>query len=126
MTKKTSAEFRSLTIYSIYLRNHGEWNTFSKLKQDLSRIRDMGFDSIWLMPIHAIGLENKKGDLGCPYSIQDYSSISPEYGNEDDFKEFIDAAHNMGLKVLIDVVYNHTSYNSNLYKIGRASCRERV
>lgn len=105
----------NLTIYSIYLRNHGNLNNFKLLKNDLSRIKNMNFDSIWLLPIHQIGEKNKKGNLGCPYSIKDYNSINPEYGNIEDFKSFIDEAHNLGIKIIIDVVYNHTSYDSVLY-----------
>lgn len=116
MTSKTRTNVRNLTIYSLYLRNHGQFNTFNTLKEDLSTIQGMGFDSIWLMPIHSIGQEHKKGGLGCPYSIQDYNDINPEYGSEEDFIEFINEAHKHGIKVLIDVVYNHTSYDSRLYK----------
>jgi len=105
----------NLTIYSIYLRNHGNLDNFKLLKNDLSRIKNMNFDSIWLLPIHQIGEKNKKGNLGCPYSIKDYNSINPEYGNIEDFKSFIDEAHNLGIKIIIDVVYNHTSYDSVLY-----------
>lgn len=114
MAIQTADQLRSLTIYSVYLRNHGRWNTFSSLKEDLPRIQSMEFDAIWLMPIHPIGQLNRKGDLGCPYSIQDYEAINPEYGTEEEFKDLIDTAHDLGLKVLIDVVYNHTSHDSVL------------
>lgn len=134
MAKQTNQRQRSLTIYSIYLRNHGKWNTFQKLKQDLPRVSGMGFDAIWLMPIHPIGRLSRKGDLGCPYSIQDYDSVNPEYGTEEDFAELVQAAHDLGLKVLIDVVYHHTSHDSMLWKRhpdfflrdknGQAMCKE--
>lgn len=105
---------RALTIYSIYIRNHGKWNTFQKLLQDLPRISGMGFDAIWLMPIHPIGKVNRKGDLGCPYSIQDYDLINPEYGTLEEFQELVKQAHSLGLLVLIDVVYHHTAHDSRL------------
>jgi len=109
-------KFDSLTIYSIYLRNHGEFNTFETLGKDLDRIRGMGFQAIWLLPIHPIGTRNKKGALGCPYAIADYGGINPEYGTLGDFRSFIHKAHEKGLKVIMDVVYNHTAYESKLYQ----------
>lgn len=116
MALQSSDQLRNLSIYSIYLRNHGNFNTFQLLKQDLGRIQSMGFDSIWLMPIHPIGAKNRKGSLGCPYSIQDYEKINPEYGGLEDFEELVKSAHDLGLKVLIDVVYNHTSHDSILWQ----------
>lgn len=110
-----NSEFRNLSIYSIYLRNHGDKNTFKKLKGDLKRIKSMNFDVVWLLPIHPIGSVNKKGKLGCPYSIKDFGDVNPEYGDIDSFKSFVDSAHKEGLKVMIDVVYNHTSYDSKLF-----------
>ncbi len=104
------------TIYSIYLRNHGECNTFNSLVRDLDRIRDLGFDALWLLPVHPIGQVNKKGPLGCPYAIADYGAINPEYGTKDDFAAFIRRAHEKGLKVIMDVVYNHTAHDADLYR----------
>lgn len=134
MATNTSQSIRSLTLYSVYLRNHGDFNTFQRLKQDLPRIKSMGFDAIWLMPIHPIGVKNRKGELGCPYSIKDYEGINPEHGTEEELKELIDVAHEHGLKVLIDVVYNHTSHDSKLWQShpdfflrdehGQAICKE--
>jgi|LGVF01.1.fsa_nt_gb glycosidase len=110
-----NSEFRNISIYSIYLRNHGQKNTFEKLIGDLKRIKSMEFDVIWLLPIYPVGIVNKKGDLGSPYSIKDFGDINPEYGDMESFKAFIDVAHKEGLKVMIDVVYNHTSYDSKLF-----------
>ena len=76
----------------------------------------MGVDIIWLMPIHPIGKVNKKGRLGCPYSISDYRSVNPEYGTLNDFRLLIDKTHELGMKLIIDVVYNHTSHDSILRK----------
>ena len=66
------------------------------------------------MPIHEIGQKSKKGTLGCPYSIKDYKSINPEYGTIDDFQKLIIEAHKKGMKVMIDIVFNHTSHDSVL------------
>jgi hypothetical protein len=114
MAKDTPKSLRNLVIYEIYVRNHGPHGTFTDVAADLERIRALGVDVIWFMPIHPIGKVNKKGLLGCPYSILDYREVNPEYGTKADFKHLIDKAHSLGLKVMIDVVYNHTAHDSVL------------
>ncbi len=107
-------DLRNMTLYSIFVRNFG--GTFAAVENDLPRIRDLGVDAIWLLPIHPIGKEKRKGTLGSPYAISDYRAINPEFGTMDDFTHLCDAAHALGLKVLIDVVYHHTSPDSVLVK----------
>jgi len=114
MAINTSSSFRNLVIYEIYVRNHGPSGKFSDISSDLPRLREMGVDVVWFMPIHPIGQLNKKGSLGCPYSIQDYRQVNPEYGNQKEFRLLCQYAHALGLKVMIDVVYNHTSHDSVL------------
>ena len=114
MAPNTPLSYRNLVIYEIYVRNHGPNGTFADVEADLERIRSLGVDVIWFMPIHPIGQLNKKGSLGCPYSIQDYRGVNPEYGTREDFARLIEKAHNLGLKVWIDVVYNHTAHDSVL------------
>lgn len=116
MSKNTNINLRQLFIYQVYVRNHTEEGTFKAFQKDLNRIADLGVDVVYFIPIHPIGQKNKKGTLGCPYSIQDYREINPEYGNIEDFKEVLDAIHAKGMKCMIDVVYNHTSYDSTLLK----------
>ena len=107
-------DLRNMTLYSIFVRNFG--GTFAAVENDFPRIRDLGVDAIWLLPIHPIGKEKRKGTLGSPYAISDYRAINPEFGTMDDFAHLCDAAHALGLKVLIDVVYHHTSPDSVLVK----------
>ncbi|MCA9931554.1 MAG: hypothetical protein KC419_23875 [Anaerolineales bacterium] len=114
MAIDTPLNYRNLVIYEIYVRNHGVDGTFANVVADLPRIREMGVDVIWFMPIHPIGQKNKKGGQGCPYSIQDYRGINPEYGNKKEFELLCQYAHALGLKVMIDVVYNHTAHDSVL------------
>ncbi len=114
MAHNTPLSYRNLVIYEVYVRNHGKNGTFEEVEADLERLRDMGVDVVWFMPIHPIGQLNKKGSLGCPYSIQDYRGVNPEYGTREDFARFIQKAHSLGLKVMIDVVYNHTAHDSVL------------
>ena len=103
---------RKMTLYSMFVRNHG--GTFAAAAQDLARIRGLGVDAVWLLPIHPIGKQNRKGSLGSPYAISYYRAINPEYGTAEDFRAFADAVHKNGMKLLIDVVYNHTSPDSVL------------
>jgi len=114
MATDTPLEFRNLVIYEIYVRSHGPSGTFAEVENDLERIRSMGMDVIWFMPIHPIGTIRRKGRLGSPYSIIDYRAINPEYGTKEDFARLIEKAHRLGLKVMIDVVYNHTAHDSIL------------
>ena len=116
MAKNTPKDFRSLVIYEIYVRSHSPQGTFQGVTDDLARIKDLGVDIVWLMPIHPVGRLNRKGSLGCPYSIADYFSVNPQYGSMEDFKALIHTAHALGLKVMIDVVYNHTSHDAVLLK----------
>lgn len=112
--KGDKSKLRNLVLYEVYVRNHGPNGTFEDVINDLGRIKALGVDVIWLMPIHPIGKENKKGTLGCPYSIKDYRKINPEYGTLQDFQKLLDDAHRRDLKIMIDVVYNHTSHDSLL------------
>lgn len=99
------------TIYSVYVRAHSKDGTFEGVISDLERIQSLGTDILWLLPIHPIGQKNKKGGLGCPYSISDYRTINPEYGTLEDFKKLIAETHQHGMKLMMDVVYNHTAHD---------------
>ena len=116
MATHTDNNLRNQVIYSVYVRNHTEEGTFRALLDDLDRIKALGTDIVWLMPIHPIGIKGKKGSLGCPYANRDYRSVNPEYGTMEDFKNLVDAIHEKGMKCIIDVVYNHTSPDSTLTK----------
>ena len=112
MAIKTGIGLRNLTLYSVYIRNHSEEGTFRALERDLDRIKALGVDIIWLLPIHPIGKKNRKGSLGSPYAIADYRKINPEYGTYEDFVSLVSEIHRRGMKCIIDVVYNHTSPDS--------------
>lgn len=114
MAKSTIKSLKNDVIYCVYVRNYGENGKFKDVESDLERIKNLGVDIIWLMPINEIGDKNKKGELGCPYAIKNYRKINPEYGTLDDFKELLDRIHELGMKCIIDVVFNHTSPDSNL------------
>ena len=101
-------------IYSIFVRNFSKEGTFQAVIPELPRIKKLGVDIIWLMPIHPIGELNRKGKDGSPYANYDFRAINPEYGTLADFEALCDAIHKNGMKVMIDVVYNHTSPDSVL------------
>lgn len=115
MAFNTDPKLQNQVIYSIYIRSHTQEGTFLSLIPDLDRIRALGTDIIWLMPIHPVGLKGRKGSLGCPYANRDYRTVNPAYGTMDDFCHLVDEIHQRGMKCIIDVVYNHTSPDSVLY-----------
>ena len=106
----------SQVIYSVFVRNHTQEGTFRALEGDLGRIRSLGADWVWLMPIHPIGEVSRKGTLGSPYAIRDYRAVNPEYGDLDDLRHLVNAIHQAGMRCMIDVVYNHTSPDSVLFE----------
>ena len=109
MAQNTDKTLMNKLIYSVFVRNHTPEGTFRALEGDLDRLRALGTDIVWLMPLHPIGEEGRKGTLGSPYAIRDYRGINPEYGTMEDFRHLVDAIHGRGMKCIIDVVYNHTS-----------------
>jgi len=120
MANNTKVSLRNKVMYSIFVRNHGVNGTFKDVEEDLERIKCLGIDIIWLMPIHPIGTKNKKGKLGCPYAIKNYREVNPEYGSLKDFKSLINKIHSLGMECIIDVVYNHTSPDSWLVENHRS------
>lgn len=114
MAVDTPTHFKNLVIYEVFVRNYGPNGTFADVTTDLPRIKALGVDVVWLMPIHPTGQVKRKGGHGSPYAIADYRAVNPKFGTEADLKTLINAAHKLGLKVMIDVVYNHTSPDSVL------------
>lgn len=105
---------KKATIYQINTRQFTAEGTFRAAQTHLPRLKELGADILWLMPIHEIGRVNRKGTLGSPYAVKDYYSVNPEFGTLDDFKQFVTAAHALDLYVIIDWVPNHTAWDSNL------------
>ncbi len=114
MSIYTDLNLRKLFIYQVYTRNHTEEGTFKALIDDLDRIKAMDVDVIYLLPIHEIGEKNRKGTLGSPYAIKDYYSINKEHGDLEDFKALVSAVKERNMKIILDVVFNHTSPDSVL------------
>lgn len=99
---------RNAVIYEVNLRQSTEEGTVKAFAQQLNRLNDLGVDILWFMPIHPISELNRKGGLGSYYAVKDYKAFNPEFGTIEDFKEVVEAAHKLGMKVIIDWVPNHS------------------
>ena len=105
---------KNATIYEVNVRQFTKEGTFKAFESHLPRLKEMGIDIIWLMPIHPIGEKNRKGTLGSEYSVKDYLAVNPEYGNMDDFKALVKKIHSMGMYVILDWVANHSAWDNKL------------
>lgn len=97
------------TIYELNTRQATPEGTFKAATARLDELKDLGVDIVWVMPVQPIGKEARKGGLGSYYAISDYTAFNPEYGTREDFQEFVDKAHSLDMKVILDWVANHTS-----------------
>lgn len=95
-------------IYEVNVRQYTPEGTFAAFSKHLERLKTMGVQTLWFMPINPISKTDRKGSLGSYYAVSDYTAINPEYGNMNDWKELVKQAHNSGFKVIIDWVPNHT------------------
>ncbi len=103
---------RDGVIYEVFPRNFSAEGNFNGVTARLDTLKAMGVNIVWLMPIHPLGEKMRKGTLGSPYAVRDYYAINPDYGTEADLKNLIAEAHKRGMKVLIDVVANHTAWDN--------------
>ncbi|GAB3587260.1 alpha-amylase family glycosyl hydrolase [Hymenobacter daeguensis] len=102
------------TIYEVNVRNFTPEGTFRAFEAHLPRLAAMGVSIVWLMPVHPIGEVGRKGTLGSPYAVRDYFAVNPEFGTLDDLRHLVQAAHGLGMKVILDWVANHTSRDNAL------------
>ena len=100
---------KNAIIYEVNVRQYTPEGTFAALENHLDRLQKTGIDILWMMPIYPIGVEERKGALGSYYAVQDYYGVNTEFGTIEDFKHFLNKAHQMGFKVILDWVANHTS-----------------
>ena len=106
-------------VYELNIRQATVEGTFAAAEKYLPELKEMGVDIVWLMPISPIGVLDRKGSLGSYYSIIDYKAINPEFGTMEDFESFLNTAHDLGLKVIIDWVANHTSRDAKWWNEGK-------
>ncbi|MFU8843928.1 MAG: alpha-amylase family glycosyl hydrolase [Bacteroidales bacterium] len=102
---------KNANIYEVNIRQFTEEGTLIAFQNHLPRLKEMGVDILWLMPIHPIGEKNRKGTLGSYYSVRDYKAVNPEFGTMEEFIDFVQTAHGMGFKVILDWVANHTAWD---------------
>lgn len=103
-------------IYEVNIRQYTAAGTFNAFTEHLPRLKEMGVDILWLMPIHPVGVEGRKGTLGSYYAVKDYKAVNPEFGTFEDFRELVRKAHDLGLKVIIDWVANHSAPDNHWMK----------
>ena len=125
---------KNATIYEVNVRQHTPEGTFQAFQSDLPRIKELGVDILWLMPIHPIGELNRKGgenannymvqpgssSLGSPYSAKSYVEVNPAFGSLDDLRDLVAAAHELDMKVILDWVANHTAFDSEWTESNRS------
>ncbi|MFM2363848.1 MAG: hypothetical protein RLZZ316_2750, partial [Bacteroidota bacterium] len=96
------------TIYEVNLRQYTKEGTFNAFAAHLPRLKEMGVDILWFMPITPISKIDRKGTLGSYYAVQNYRTTNPEFGTMEDWKALVKKAHELGFKVITDWVPNHT------------------
>ena len=111
MTFKKAGWIHNTDVYEVNLRQYTHEGTFNAFAKELPRLKEMGVSTLWFMPITPIAQKKKKGSLGSQYACSDYTSINPEFGTLQDFKDLVKQAHDMGFKVIIDWVANHTGWD---------------
>lgn len=104
---------KNAVMYEVNIRQYTPEGTFNAFAKQLPRLKELGVNVIWIMPIHPIGEANRKGTMGSYYSVKDYMDIAPEYGTKDDFKALVVKAHELGIKVMLDWVANHSSWDNS-------------
>ncbi|MCS2163652.1 alpha-amylase family glycosyl hydrolase [Scandinavium sp. H11S7] len=105
---------QNATIYQVNIRQFTPEGTFRSFEEHLLRIKELGIDIIWLMPIHPIGIKGRKGSLGSGYSVRDYFGVNEEFGTLDDFKHLVNSIHDLGMYIILDWVANHSALDNAL------------
>lgn len=98
-------------IYEVNIRQYTKEGTFNAFSEHLETLKNMGVNTLWFMPIHPISETKRSGTLGSYYSVTDYRAVNPEFGTDEDFKNLVDQAHEMGFKIMLDWVANHTGWD---------------
>jgi len=110
--REAPAWVRSAVVYEIFPRQFSAKGDFAGITARLDELKALGVDVLWLMPIHPIGHLKAKGSIGSPYAVRDYYAVNPDYGTKEDLHRLIDGSHARGMRVIIDIVANHTAWDS--------------
>jgi len=113
MAFKTPDWTKSSNIYEVNIRQFTQEGNIVSFKKHLKRLKDMGVDILWLMPIFPIGEKNRKGTFGSAYSVKDYKEVNPDFGTKQDFKQLVEEIHALGMHVVLDWVANHTAWDNS-------------
>lgn len=103
---------RDANIYEVNIRQYTKEGTINAFAAHLPRLKKMGVDILWLMPVQPIGIKNRKGSLGSYYAVRDYTAVNPEFGTMEDMKRLVSQAHGLGMRVILDWVANHTAWDN--------------
>ena len=95
-------EIDKVVLYEIYVRNFTTEGTFQAIIPQLDKLKELGVNTLWLMPIHPVGVQNRKGTFGSPYAVKDFYDVNPEFGTKADFQALVNACHAKGLYIIID------------------------
>jgi len=102
---------KNKNIYEVNIRQFTQEGTFAAFEKEIPRLKEMGVDILWFMPIHEIGEVNRKGPLGSYYAVKDYKSVNSEFGTPEDFRRLVQTIHDNDMYILIDWVANHTAWD---------------
>ncbi|ALO16391.1 Alpha-amylase 2 [Salinivirga cyanobacteriivorans] len=102
---------KASTIYEVNIRQYTPEGTIEAFMQHIPRLKELGVDILWIMPIYPIGEKNKKGPLGSYYAVKDYKDVNPEFGTKDDFKKLVKTVHDNDMMIILDWVANHTAWD---------------
>lgn len=110
--RSTPQWLRDGVVYEIFPRDFSSAGNLNGVTVRLDELKDLGVTVLWLMPIHPIGKKFRKGEYGSPYAVRDYYAVDPDYGTVDDLKKLVAEAHKRDLKVIMDLVVNHTAWDN--------------
>lgn len=114
--RPSPAWVRNAVVYELNVRSFSQAGTLNAVTERLPELRQLGVTVVWLMPVHPVGQLKRKGTVGSPYAVRDYRTINPAYGTPEDFRRLVRDAHRLGLKVIIDLVANHTAWDNPLIR----------
>ena len=103
---------KNSVIYEVNTRQYTPEGTFKAFEAHIPRLKEMGVDILWFMPVHPVSVKNRKGDLGSPYAVADYYAVNPDFGTMEEFKHLVVAIHNAGMHIIIDWVPNHSGWDN--------------
>ena len=106
-----NSDIASGVIYEANIRQYSKEGTFNAFTRDIPVLRDLGIKIIWLMPVNPISTTKSKGPLGSYYAVSDYEKVNPEFGTEEDFRDLVEKAHDLGIYIILDWVPGHTGWD---------------